>query len=287
MCKSRRSRRQPGRKPGLRRSYPSLLRRSITPFLPDLRLLPLGAAERWVPRYVALVAVLMALGVAGRRVDRFCWARAAVGSMFPTRRRPGKSVQGFNTAWAGQSAGLLERIIPALRRAVIDLAGPHWRSEGFVLIGVDGSRFECPMTRANEDEFGTAGKDKTGPQQFLTTAFHAGTGLVWDWRRGDARASERETKHQGTGLTKNARSRPASPKRATQLQPKSRWLRSLCRKEWPRSLRRCVPCSDPPDIASPAGTGTFGGDEHVSAAHRHAYPRGTVTVRERHLGLRV
>ena len=32
---------------------------------------------------------------------------------------------------------------------------------------------------------------KTGPQQFLTTIFHVHSGLVWDFRRGDARASER------------------------------------------------------------------------------------------------
>lgn len=144
-----------------------------------------------MPRFVALVAVLMAAGSAGRLVDRFKWARAVVMSMFPTRRRPGKTVQGFNAALAKQSPELLEQIVPALRQAVVDRAGAHWRTEGFVLIGVDGSRFECPMTLANENAFGTAGKDKTGPQQFITTAFHAGTGLVWDWRRGEARASER------------------------------------------------------------------------------------------------
>lgn len=47
------------------------------------------------------------------------------------------------------------------------------------------------MTAANEAAFGTAGKAGTGPQQFVTTVFHAGTGLVWDFRRGDARSSER------------------------------------------------------------------------------------------------
>ena len=47
------------------------------------------------------------------------------------------------------------------------------------------------MTAANEKVFGTAGKKKTGPQQFLTTMFHVATGLIWDYRRGDARSSER------------------------------------------------------------------------------------------------
>ena len=32
---------------------------------------------------------------------------------------------------------------------------------------------------------------KTGPQMLVTTVFHVGTGLVWDFRRGDGKASER------------------------------------------------------------------------------------------------
>jgi hypothetical protein len=111
--------------------------------------------------------------------------------MFPSRRRPGQSIQGFNAALAKQSAGLVQCFVLALRRAVVDLSEPYCKTHGFVLIGVDGSRVECPMTLANEKAFGTAGKAKTGPQQFLTTAFCASTGLIWDFRRGDARSSER------------------------------------------------------------------------------------------------
>ena len=47
------------------------------------------------------------------------------------------------------------------------------------------------MTAANEEAFGTAGKHTTGPQQFLTTMFHVATGLIWDYRRGNARSSKR------------------------------------------------------------------------------------------------
>src|SRR5437763_7096374 len=47
------------------------------------------------------------------------------------------------------------------------------------------------LSAANEEAFGIAGKKKTGPQQFLTALFHAGSGLIWDFRRGPARASER------------------------------------------------------------------------------------------------
>jgi hypothetical protein len=167
-----------------------MLRRAIGEFAPDLALLP-RSAERWVPRYVALVAVLMALGAARDLAARFARARDTVASLFPSRRRPGRSIQGFNAALAKQSPGLVRRFVPALRRAVVSLSARHAEAHGFVPIGVDGSRVECPMTLANEAAFGIAGKAKTGPQQFLTTAFCARTGLLWDFRRGDARSSER------------------------------------------------------------------------------------------------
>jgi hypothetical protein len=38
---------------------------------------------------------------------------------------------------------------------------------------------------------GCAGKKKTGPQLFLTTLWHMGTGLPWDYRIGPGTASER------------------------------------------------------------------------------------------------
>src|SRR4029453_634829 len=55
----------------------------------------------------------------------------------------------------------------------------------------DGSRLECPRTAANEAGLGCAGKRKTGPQLFLTTLWHMGTGLPWAFRIGPGTASER------------------------------------------------------------------------------------------------
>ena len=58
-------------------------------------------------------------------------------------------------------------------------------------MGVDGSRIACPRTEANEAAFGCSGKDNSIPQQSLTTVLHVGTGLVWDWRRGQGNQVER------------------------------------------------------------------------------------------------
>jgi len=46
-------------------------------------------------------------------------------------------------------------------------------------------------TAANENELKCAGKKKTGPQLFVTTLLHMGTGIPWDFRIGPGTASER------------------------------------------------------------------------------------------------
>ena len=50
---------------------------------------------------------------------------------------------------------------------------------------------ECPRTAANEKALKCAGKKKTGPQLFVTTLLHMGTGVPWDFRIGPGTASER------------------------------------------------------------------------------------------------
>jgi signal transduction histidine kinase len=56
---------------------------------------------------------------------------------------------------------------------------------------VDGSREEAPHTEANEADLGCAGKDKTAPQVYVTTIWHLGLGLPWDFRMGPGTDSER------------------------------------------------------------------------------------------------
>jgi hypothetical protein len=87
---------------------------------------------------------------------------------------------------------------------------PHlWQVGNFTLFGVDGSRVELPRTRSHEQAYSTIRKKRRGknrrgkrlsaqhakkansPQLWLTTMWHAGMGLPWDWRTGPADSSER------------------------------------------------------------------------------------------------
>jgi hypothetical protein len=109
--------------------------------------------------------------------------------MFPGRRRPGKTHRGFVAALL--RSGLLAWVQAALRRAVRRMAGAYWEREGLLAFAVDGSRVDCPRTAANEQALGCAGRKGTGPQFWLTTLWHMGTGLPWAWQIGPSRDAER------------------------------------------------------------------------------------------------
>ncbi len=90
-----------------------------------------------------------------------------------------------------------------------------WRVGGFVMFAVDGSRVDLPRTLRHEQTYAASRKrtkkkgQKKGkavrrsslatghsrksdsPQMWLTTMWHVGTGLPWEWRTGPSDSSER------------------------------------------------------------------------------------------------
>lgn len=181
-------------------SYDATLRDAISRYLPHegLPLLPGKDNERWTPRLLVVQALVMSWVLADTLGTAFARAWAAVRDMYPSRRRVGGDHAGFARHLARDSAALLGGVVtPELRRHVRRIAAAAgarhccWLTHRWPAFGVDGSKFDCPRTAANEAAFGTAGRAKTAPQQFVTTLFHLGTGLIWDFRRGHARASER------------------------------------------------------------------------------------------------
>jgi len=125
--------------------------------------------------------------------DGFASAREILVEVFWHRRRPGRTSQGFFTALAARSEPLLRDLAGHLRGVVASMARDRagWRPHGLVAFGVDGTRVECPRTRANEQALQCAGREKSGPQLQLTALRHLGTGLLWDWRIGPGVEAER------------------------------------------------------------------------------------------------
>lgn len=205
--RGRRERRQPRprrRPPGP--SYAAGLREAMDVILRPL----LGASKAargrsrrvvWVPLLLAATAVLAAWDPSPTLGDRFAAAGVALSGLFPRRRR-GQTYRGFVKALkACRVAGppLDKRVAAFLRdrlRRVAEAGGGRgegkcWRRLGWCAFAADGSKFDVPRTKKNEDAFGTSGRKKSGPQQYPTSLWHRGTGLPWAWEQGPARSSER------------------------------------------------------------------------------------------------
>jgi hypothetical protein len=148
---------------------------------------------------LALGAILMAWDSTPGLVARFDSVRATLRELFP-KKPLGESYQGFIKALMQHSPALLEVLARRLRRELKGMAPTHWLRQGWCAFAVDGSRVECPRTVANQETLRCAGKKKTGPQLFLTTILHMGTGLPWAFRIGPGTDSERNHLRDLLGL---------------------------------------------------------------------------------------
>ncbi len=176
-----------------RRRYHNDLVQAIGENLPR-RGLPLQVADRrvrWTPRLLVICAILTAWQAGRNLTECFGAARETLVKMYYSRRRPGWTVEGFLKILAQHSDALLSKVVRALQAAIIRISARRWRWSGWVIMGADGSRVECPMTRSNELGLGCAGKKRTTPQVYVTTVFQALTGLPWSWRRDRGDGSER------------------------------------------------------------------------------------------------
>ena len=160
----------------------------------------MAAGVRWTPRLLVWAALLMVWEPGGTLAERFAQTYATLVALFPGKRRPGQSYQGFLKAlivWSPRLLGVLE---PHLRTLVRTSAGSAWEVAGWVLLAVDGSRVALPHTAANLKAFGCGGKKHSSPSAWLVMLLHLGTNLPWAWKIGRATADERGLLRQMLGL---------------------------------------------------------------------------------------
>jgi hypothetical protein len=164
----------------------------------------------WTAELLATTALLWAWSDELTLVDRFWAVRRIVLHLFPQSGEVAHTYQAFTKIlrrWTTELVGLLQRTLR--ERMQRDLAD-CWFVLGFVMFGVDGSRAELPRTRSHERAYSSSRKKRcsgkrrrrkkvparhwkksNSPQLWLTTMWHVGTGLPWDWRIGPADSSER------------------------------------------------------------------------------------------------
>jgi hypothetical protein len=144
----------------------------------------------WKPQRIVFFGILMMWDSERALANRFAAVRDLLKSLFP-KWSLGTEYQGWCDAQLTYIHAIQPALAKRLRGQMQQFAGQYWLREGRCAFAADGSRVECPHSEANKKGLGCAGKKKTGPQLFLTTLWHMGTGLPWDYRIGPGTASER------------------------------------------------------------------------------------------------
>jgi hypothetical protein len=148
-------------------------------------------SSRWSTQPLVLVLFTMTWCCGDSQAERFETAKAFCVVCLPKRRRPGRTVQGFQKALAKMPTRVLRVIAAGIRRVLGSRLAAYWFDDGFIGIGCDGSRVECPRTVELEKHLGQAGKDNSAPTIWVTALVHLRLGLPWAWRIGKGTASER------------------------------------------------------------------------------------------------
>jgi hypothetical protein len=175
------------------RSLPDSLREFLTPALwkQARRRRGAGRPSRWATQPLILTLLLLTWSCGDSQAERFETARAFCAVCLPRRRRPGKTVGGFHKALAKLPLAALRAVAAGLRQSLLARLADRWVYDGFVPIGCDGSRVECPRAAELERRLGQAGKDGSAPTVWVTALVHLRLGLPWAWRLGKGTASER------------------------------------------------------------------------------------------------
>lgn len=164
----------------------------------------------YTPRLLACTAMLWAWSDELTLRERFQTVRKIIHFMFSLQAELAGSYQAFTKLLRRWTPRLVGMVRTTFRERMRRQLPAHWQLHGYTMFGVDGSRLELPRTRSHEAAYAIAraGKKKrpgkkrkagrgrhakkgSSPQMWLTTMWHAGTGLPWDWRIGPVDSSER------------------------------------------------------------------------------------------------
>lgn len=148
-------------------------------------------SSRWKVQPLILVVLFMTWCCGDSQPERFETAKAFCVVCLPKRRRPGKTVQGFQKALAQLPMAVLRLVAVGVRQALIRRLGVRCYEGEFIPMGCDGSRVECPRTAELEQRLGQCAKDRSAPSIWITALVHLRLGVPWAWRIGKGTASER------------------------------------------------------------------------------------------------
>jgi hypothetical protein len=131
--------------------------------------------------------------------EKFETARGFYVVCCPKRKRPGKSFQGFEKAVRRLPMPVLRSLAEAVRGRIKVLLGDRLLFGGFIPLGCDGTKHECPRTEELERRLSTVCKQKvvgessSAPTIWNTSIVHLTLGIPWCWRWGKGKKSSERT----------------------------------------------------------------------------------------------
>lgn len=174
----------------------------------DWSVIRMRGESSWMPQWLAWTALLWAWSNETTLGERFTCAQRLIQHLQGESSKTSTSYQAFLKVLIRWTSLLILALQATLRKRMQALSAEDWTRHGFIVFGVDGSKFELPRTKSNQQEYAhsrqdskrqrrqkphdrAATKKTEQPQLFLTTLFHVGLQLPWDWRLGPADSSER------------------------------------------------------------------------------------------------
>ncbi|MBT5018864.1 MAG: transposase [Planctomicrobium sp.] len=162
----------------------------------------------WTPQWLTWTAILWAWSNESTLLERFACAQRLIQHLQSESAKTATSYQAFMKVLIRWTGPLITTLQVTLRKRMESLSSDDWMRQGFVVFGVDGSKVSLPRTKSNQQAYSHARQDSKHnrrkkpndraatkkieqSQVFLTTLFHVGLNLPWDWRTGPADSSER------------------------------------------------------------------------------------------------
>ena len=135
------------------KSFPQVMREFLTPYVfrqvrnTDTR----RRRPRWDTHPLIWVMLLMVWSAGDSLPERFEVARGVYIACCPKRRRPGRSFSGFEKALGKLPMPFLRVLGAALRTRIEQVFGERLFYKGFIPLGCDGTRLECPRSEELEN----------------------------------------------------------------------------------------------------------------------------------------
>jgi hypothetical protein len=146
---------------------------------------------RWDLQPLVLVLVVMTWAAGDSESERFVAARGFYVMTHEARKRPGETLAGFQKALARLPLRQLWALAQGVRDEIRRRYADRLMIDGFVPMGCDGSRIECPRSAELEARMGKGSSEASAPTAWVTAFVHLGSGLLWCWRIGKGTADER------------------------------------------------------------------------------------------------